>query len=235
VPRLLALIGGEPEMAGQALAGEVSCLRAEQLPALAPERAHVAVLDYGVKGSIVRILREQGARVTVLPWNATADQVLELRPDGVLLGNGPGDPAALPGCVSEVRELVGRVPVFGICLGHQLLGRALGLETFKLRFGHRGANHPVLDVDTGRVLVTAQNHGFAVRVPDGGGDLETDFGPAHVTHVSLYDGTVEGLALRELPAWSMQFHPEASPGPHDAREALERFVGTLTEATVAQA
>ena len=235
VPELLALIGGEPEMAGQALAGEVSCRRAEQLPALAPERAHVAVLDYGVKGSIVRILRERGARVTVLPWDATAEQVLELRPDGVLLGNGPGDPAALPGCVSEVRELVGQVPVFGICLGHQLLGRALGLETFKLRFGHRGANHPVLDVDTGRVLVTAQNHGFAVRVPDGGGDLETDFGPARVTHVSLYDGTVEGLALRELPAWSMQFHPEASPGPHDAREALERFVGTLTEATVAQA
>jgi carbamoyl-phosphate synthase small subunit len=235
VPRLLALIGGEPEMAGQALAGEVSCVRAEQLPALAPERAHVAVLDYGVKGSIVRILREQGARVTVLPWNATAEQVLELRPDGVLLGNGPGDPAALPACVWEVRELVGQVPVFGICLGHQLLGRALGLETFKLRFGHRGANHPVLDVDTGRVLVTAQNHGFAVRVPDGGGDLETDFGPARVTHVSLYDGTVEGLALRELPAWSMQFHPEASPGPHDAREALERFVEALTEATVAQA
>jgi carbamoyl-phosphate synthase small subunit len=235
VPELLALIGGEPEMAGQALAGQVSCRRAEQLPALAPERAHVAVLDYGVKGSIVRILRERGARVTVMPWDATAEQVRELRPDGVLLGNGPGDPAALPGCVSEVRELVGEVPMFGICLGHQLLGRALGLETFKLRFGHRGANHPVLDVDTGRVLVTAQNHGFAVRVPDGGGDLETDFGPARVTHVSLYDGTVEGLALRELPAWSMQFHPEASPGPHDAREALERFVATLTEATVAQA
>jgi carbamoyl-phosphate synthase small subunit len=235
VPELQALIGGEPEMTGQALAGEVSCRRAQRLPALAPERAHVAVLDYGVKGSIVRILRELGARVTVLPWDSTAEQVLETRPDGVLLGNGPGDPAALPDCVSEVRELVGQVPVFGICLGHQLLGRALGLETFKLRFGHRGANHPVLDVDSGRVLVTAQNHGFAVRVPDGGGDLETDFGPARITHVSLYDGTVEGLALRELPAWSMQFHPEASPGPHDAREALERFVGTLTEATVAQA
>ena len=149
---------------------------------------------------------------------------MAVEPDGVLLGNGPGDPAALPDCTAEARELVARVPVFGICLGHQLLGRALGLETFKLRFGHRGANHPVLEVDTGRVLVTAQNHGFAVRVPEDGGDLETDFGPARVTHVSLYDGTVEGLELRDLPVGSMQFHPEASPGPHDAREALERFV-----------
>jgi len=193
------------------------------------------VLDYGVKQSIVRILRECGARVTVLPWDAEAAQVLDLHPDGVLLGNGPGDPAALPACVSEVRELVGRVPVFGICLGHQLLGRALGLETFKLRFGHRGANHPVLEVESGRVLVTAQNHGFAVRVPDGGGDLPTDFGPARVTHVSLYDGTVEGLSLHDLPVSSMQFHPEASPGPHDAREALERFVDGLAEVSLAQA
>jgi len=236
VEQLLAAVRAEPEMAGQALAGAVSRSEPEQLPALGAERAHVAVLDYGVKDSIVRIIRECGARVTVLPWDATAEQVLEVDPDGVLLGNGPGDPAALPDCVGEVRELVGQVPVFGICLGHQLLGRALGLETFKLRFGHRGANHPVLDLESGRVLVTAQNHGFAVRVPDdGGGELETDFGPARVTHVSLYDGTVEGLALLGLPVSSMQFHPEASPGPHDARMALESFVNSLAEATVAQA
>jgi carbamoyl-phosphate synthase small subunit len=235
VEQLLALIAAEPEMAGRALAGEVSRNGPLELPAVAPQRAHVAVLDYGVKRSIVRILQESGARVTVLPWDTSAEQVLELEPDGVLLGNGPGDPAALPDCVAEVRELVGRVPVFGICLGHQLLGRALGLETFKLRFGHRGANHPVLELDSGRVLVTAQNHGFAVRVPDGGGDLDTDFGAARVTHISLYDGTVEGLALRELPVASMQFHPEASPGPHDAREALEQFVNSLAEAPVAKA
>jgi carbamoyl-phosphate synthase small subunit len=235
VEQLRALIDGEPLMAGQALAAGVSCPEPVELPAVGRERAHVAVLDYGVKRSIVRILRERGARVTVLPWDATAEQVLEVAPDGVLLGNGPGDPAALPGCTSEIRDLVERVPVFGICLGHQLLGRALGLETFKLRFGHRGANHPVLDVDSGRVLVTAQNHGFAVRVPEGGGDLETDFGPARVTHVSLYDGTVEGLALRDLPVASMQFHPEASPGPHDARAALERFVDSLAEVPVAKA
>jgi carbamoyl-phosphate synthase small subunit len=233
VAELAERAAAEPSMVGQALAGAVSRELPEMLPALVPERAHVAVLDYGVKASIVRILRESGARVTVLPWDASAAQVLETEPDGVLLGNGPGDPAALPDCVAEVRELVGAVPVFGICLGHQLLGRALGLETFKLRFGHRGANHPVLELDSGRVLVTAQNHGFAVRVPDDGDDLATDFGPARVTHVSLYDGTVEGLALRDLPVASMQFHPEASPGPHDARQALELFVAGLAEAPVA--
>ena len=129
----------------------------------------------------------------------------------MLLGNGPGDPAALPDCTAEARELVSQVPVFGICLGHQLLGRALGLETFKLRFGHRGANHPVLEVDTGRVLVTAQNHGFAVRVPEDGGDLETDFGPARVTYVSLYDGTVEGLELRDLPVGVDAVPPGGQP------------------------
>jgi carbamoyl-phosphate synthase small subunit len=233
VERLLQAIASEPVMAGRALAGLVSQTSVSELPALAPERAHVAVIDYGVKGSIVRILRESGARVTIFPWDATAAEVLEFRPDGVLLANGPGDPAALPACVAEVRELIGNAPVFGICLGHQLLGRALGLETFKLRFGHRGANHPVLDVESGRVLVTAQNHGFAVRVPEGGGDLETDFGAARVTHVSLYDGTVEGLALRDLPVSSMQFHPEASPGPHDARVALEQFVADLAGRPVA--
>jgi carbamoyl-phosphate synthase small subunit len=224
VAEVLEMVRAAPGMAGQALAAGVSLSEPCELPALAPERAHVAVLDYGVKSSIVRLLREAGARVTCFPWDTRADDVLAVRPDGVLLGNGPGDPAALPGCVSEVRSMIGRAPVFGICLGHQLLGLALGLETFKLRFGHRGANHPVLDVDSGRVLVTAQNHGFAVRGPAAGETFETDFGSGRVTHVSLYDGTVEGLELRDLPVRSLQFHPEASPGPHDARPALEEFV-----------
>jgi carbamoyl-phosphate synthase small subunit len=132
--------------------------------------------------------------------------------------------------VEVVRDLVGDVPLLGICLGHQLLGQAIGLQTFKLRFGHRGANHPVLELDTGRVLVTAQNHGFAVRPPDAGREFETRFGRARVTHTSLYDGTVEGLELTGLPVSSVQFHPEASPGPHDARDTLTGFVVRLAHA-----
>ncbi len=221
---VLELIQAAPEMAGQALAGSVSRSEATELPALGAERAHVAVLDYGVKSSIVNLLREAGARVTVLPWDSTSEQILAVGADGVLLGNGPGDPAALTDCVSEVRGLIGEVPVFGICLGHQLLGQALGLETFKLRFGHRGANHPVLELASGKVLVTAQNHGFAVRGPESGTAFECDFGSGDVTYVSLYDGTVEGLELHDVDVSSMQFHPEASPGPHDARHALTQFV-----------
>jgi carbamoyl-phosphate synthase small subunit len=156
--------------------------------------------------------------------------VLAARPDGIVLGNGPGDPAALSACVGVVRDLVGTVPLLGICLGHQLLGQALGLETFKLRFGHRGANHPVLELDTGRVLVTAQNHGFAVRAPEERREFETRFGQGRVTHVSLYDGTVEGIELTGMPVSSVQYHPEASPGPHDARPTLTGFVASLANA-----
>jgi carbamoyl-phosphate synthase small subunit len=190
----------------------------------------VVLLDYGVKASIIRLLCEAGARVTVMPWDSSAADVLAAAPDGIMLANGPGDPAALPACVEEVRAMIEARPVFGICLGHQLLGRALGLETFKLRFGHRGANHPVIELDTGRVLVTAQNHGFAVRGPDEGREFTTDFGRALVTHTSLYDGTIEGLALRDRDVSSLQFHPEASPGPHDAREALAGFVDRIAVA-----
>jgi carbamoyl-phosphate synthase small subunit len=227
---VLELVRSEPAMLGQALAAGVSRAQAETVPAVGPELAHVAVLDYGVKSSIVRLLCEAGARVTVFPWDSGAAEVLATRPDGVVLGNGPGDPAALPRCVEIVRDLVGAVPLLGICLGHQLLGQALGLETFKLRFGHRGANHPVLELDTGRVLVTAQNHGFAVRPPDQRRDFETAFGCGRVTHTSLYDGTVEGLELVGLPVASVQFHPEASPGPHDARGILIEFVAGLAQA-----
>lgn len=207
---VLAEVRAQPAMAGRALVAGVSAREPARVGAGPVE---IALLDYGAKRSIVRRLVAAGAAVTILPYDTPAAAVLELRPDGVLLSNGPGDPAALPAQVAVVRDLLGRVPILGICLGHQLLGLAAGLETRKLPFGHRGANHPVLERASGRVLVTSQNHGFAVE-----GD-----GP-EVSHVSLYDGTVEGLELPGERARSVQFHPEAGPGPHDAWPILERFV-----------
>jgi carbamoyl-phosphate synthase small subunit len=210
VDAVRARLAGEPAMAGRALAAEVSTATPYTI---GNGLTKVVLLDYGCKRSIVRRLVAAGASVRVLPHTASAEEVLAERPDGVLLSNGPGDPAALGAEVETVRRLVGLVPLFGICLGHQVLARAAGLETFKLPFGHRGANHPVLELATGRVLVTSQNHGFAVR---GSSDV--------VSHVSLYDGTVEGVVLAGERARSVQFHPEASPGPHDARTAISEWV-----------
>jgi carbamoyl-phosphate synthase small subunit len=215
--QVLEAIRAQAPMAGRALVAGVSTPKAYRAGRSGP---HVALLDFGVKQSIVRRLVAGGAGVTVFPHDVDAATVLGERPDGILVSNGPGDPAALPDQLELVRGLLGRAPILGICLGHQLLGLAAGLETFKLPFGHRGANHPVLDVKTNRVLVTSQNHGFAVR-----GD-----GP-EVTHVSLYDGTVEGLAFEG--ARSLQFHPEAGPGPHDAWPLLEAWVEGLRVAEAA--
>ena len=200
-------------MAGRALAREVST-KAPRVVAR-DGRASVAVVDYGVKSSVLRRLVAAGAAVTVFPYDVDADTLAEY--DGVLLSPGPGDPEPLADEAATVAQLLGRTNVLGICLGHQLLGVASGHETFKLPFGHRGANHPVLERATGRVLVTSQNHGFAVRAKD-----ERD-----ATHVSLYDGTVEGLELPELRAKSLQFHPEAGPGPHDAWPLIETWVEEL--------
>ncbi len=212
------LIAATPEMSGQDLAAGVSRPQREQGPTGDAARCTVVLLDYGAKDSIGKLVAEAGAHVVIVPHDASAADIAALDPDGILLANGPGDPGAMDAHVQRVRDMLELdVPLFGICLGHQLLARALGCSTFKLRFGHRGANHPVLETETGRVLVTSQNHGFAVEPPAAGGDVV-------VTHRSLYDETVEGLRLEGRPVWSMQFHPEASPGPHDARDALISFV-----------
>ncbi len=210
VGALLDDVRAGESMAGSSLVGRVSTR--EPYVAGRAGTVRVAVVDYGVKRSILRQLAAAGASVTVFPHDVDAGTLAEF--DGVVLSNGPGDPEPLVDEVAAVRELLGAVPILGICLGHQLLALATGLRTFKLPFGHRGANHPVLERATGRVLVTSQNHGFAVAPGDGRG----------ATHESLYDGTVEGLAYPELRARSVQFHPEAGPGPHDARPILAGWV-----------
>jgi carbamoyl-phosphate synthase small subunit len=222
-------IQAEPPMEGADFAREVAPDEPIRLDGAGP---HVVGLDTGVKLSIVRQLRERDCRLTLLPCSSSAEQVLAEDPDLVFLANGPGDPAALDYVVDTVRGVVGRKPVVGICLGHQLLCRAVGLETFKLPFGHRGANHPVKDLSSGRIDITSQNHGFAVRPPGGGDRIEadepvrwrTDFGDAELSHLNLYDRTVEGLVLRDVPGCAVQYHPEAGPGPHDARHLFDRFV-----------
>jgi carbamoyl-phosphate synthase small subunit len=198
----------------------------------------IAMIDTGVKLSIIRNLRARGATVELYPCSASADELLEHNPDAIFLANGPGDPAALGYIVETVRELVGKRPVYGICLGHQLLCRAVGLGTYKLPFGHHGANHPVKDLTTGRTEITSQNHGFAVLGPDGAKTIdrdeavrwETDFGAAELTHINLYDRTVEGLTLRDAPAATVQYHPEAGPGPHDSLYLFDRFVNEVRRA-----
>ena len=221
----------EPPMTGHDLAREVTPPEAVILDPDNPGPRIVA-LDTGIKDSIVRNLRERGARLELHPCDTGSEAILAREPDMVFLANGPGDPAALDYIVESVRGLVGKVPVFGICLGHQLLCRAVGLDTYKLRFGHRGANHPVKDLETGRIDITSQNHGFAVLGPQGQQKLDahepvrwdTDFGAAELSHLNLYDKTVEGLILRDVPGATVQYHPEAGPGPHDALYLFDRFL-----------
>jgi len=186
-------------------------------------RFRVVAYDFGAKHNILRLLTAAGCQVTVVPATTTADQALALAPDGVMLSNGPGDPAALPHIVGELRRLLGKVPIFGICLGHQLLGLALGGTTYKLKFGHRGANQPVRELATGRIDITSQNHGFCVDIDS----LPSD--QVELTHVNLDDNTLEGFRHRELPLFAVQYHPEASPGPHDASHLFERFVSMMEE------
>jgi carbamoyl-phosphate synthase small subunit len=188
------------------------------------ERRHrVVAFDFGVKRNILRLLAERGCEITVLPAQAGAADALALSPDGIFLSNGPGDPEPCDYAIAATRELIERgVPTFGICLGHQILGLASGARTMKMKFGHHGANHPVKDLDTGQVLITSQNHGFAV---------DPDSLPAsmRITHVSLFDGSVQGLARTDRPAFGFQGHPEASPGPHDLRYLFDRFVALMEQ------
>jgi carbamoyl-phosphate synthase small subunit len=214
---------GHPSMVGLDLASSSSELTEPTLlPAFGEERCRVAAIDYGVKGSIYRELRSRGTTVLAMPGSTGSEEILAAEPDGLFLSNGPGDPAALGEAVDTLRPLLGEVPTFGICLGHQLLGLALGCETYKMPFGHHGANHPVRNLETGRIEITSQNHGFAVSedsLPDG----------VQLTHRNLYDGTVEGIASKGQRAWSVQYHPESSPGPRDSGYLFEEFVQGISE------
>jgi carbamoyl-phosphate synthase small subunit len=183
-------------------------------------RFHVVAYDFGLKHNSLRSMAALGCRVTVVPAHTSAEDVSALRPDGVWLSNGPGDPEPLTGVVANLRKLIGRYPIFGICLGHQLLGLAFGGRTYKLPFGHHGGNQPVKDLTTGRVEITAQNHGFAV-------DADSLPAECEVTHINLNDNTVEGLRHRSLPVYSVQYHPEAGPGPHDAAHLFDRFAEAM--------
>jgi carbamoyl-phosphate synthase small subunit len=242
VDEAMAMVHVEEPMLGCDLARLVTPERIVELEPLG-ERADgatplIAMIDTGVKDSIVSNLRAQGARVALYPCSASAETLMESSPDAVFLANGPGDPAALGYVVDTVREVVGKVPVFGICLGHQLLCQAVGLDTFKLPFGHRGSNHPVKDLTTGAIEITSQNHGFAVVGPGGQHAIDTDepvrwdtdFGTAELTHINLYDRTVEGLQMRDVIGATVQYHPEAGPGPHDARHLFSRFVDEIAGA-----
>ena len=230
----MALARGFPGLAGMDLAKVVSCDKSypwtegewrlgQGYATPDSARFHVVAYDYGVKRNILRMLASRGCRVTVLPAQASAQDALALNPDGIFLSNGPGDPEPCDYAIKAIRELLARaIPTFGICLGHQLMGLASGAKTVKMKFGHHGANHPVKDTDTGQVMITSQNHGFAV-------DAESLPANLRITHVSLFDGSLQGMARTDVPAFCFQGHPEASPGPHDVSYLFDRFIKMMEQ------
>ena len=238
------LIAAEPQMSGRDLAREVSppgpvpLSRPGAAADLSGDPIRIAMIDTGVKRSILANFAARGAEVTLYPCSYGPDELLAGKPDAVFLANGPGDPAALGYVVDTVRAVVGKLPVYGICLGHQLLCQAVGLTTYKMPFGHHGANHPVKDLTTGRTEITSQNHGFAVLGPDGARTIDddepvrwkTDFGEAELSHINLYDRTVEGLTLLDVQGGTVQYHPEAGPGPHDSLYLFDRFIDEIRAA-----
>ena len=216
-------------MSGAFLVKDVSTPATYVVPAIGQKKFIIAALDLGIKAATPRSLAERGVEVHVMPYNSNVEQIMSIHPDGVFLSNGPGDPSTMTDVIDVVRELLlAEIPVFGICFGHQILGRALGFETYKLQFGHRGINQPVMDKNTGKVEITAHNHGFAVKAPTDT-EFSTVYGRGEVTHTCLNDGVVEGLALLDKPAFSVQYHPEAAAGPHDASYLFDRFVDLMSK------
>ena len=216
-------------MSGAYLVKDVSTPTTYVVPAIGTKRFKIAALDLGIKGATPRALAERGVEVHVMPFDSTFDEIMAINPEGVFLSNGPGDPATMDDVVKLVQNaLADHLPIFGICFGHQILGRAIGLKTYKLRFGHRGINQPVMNRSTNRVEITAQNHGFAVAAPLEG-SFETPYGKGVVTHVCLNDNVVEGLKLLDAPAFSVQYHPEAAAGPHDANYLFDDFYKLLEQ------
>jgi carbamoyl-phosphate synthase small subunit len=215
------------QMVGSFLSADVSTPEKYTIEAQGDKKFTVVAVDLGIKGATPRAMSERGIQTHVVPYNSTFSEIMALNPDGVFLSNGTGDPATMTETVNLVRELLTEeIPIFGICFGHQILGRALGFETYKLQFGHRGINQPVIDKRNGKVEITSHNHGFAIQAPTEG-QFSTVFGPGRVTHVCLNDGVVEGLELLERGAFSVQYHPEAAAGPHDAAYLFDQFVSIM--------
>lgn len=233
--QMIIKVRKSPQMAGSFLAADVSTKASYIVPAIGERKFKVVAIDMGIKAATPRSMSERGIEVHVLPSSSTFANILALKPDGIFLSNGPGDPASMVDVIALVREIISaRIPLFGICFGHQIIGRALGFETYKLPFGHRGINQPVKNLRTGQVEITAHNHGFAVAAPIEG-NFNTVYGAGFVSHISLNDGVVEGLELLENPTFSVQYHPEAAAGPHDASYLFDQFVTLMSNASVANA